>query len=119
MSTTDRIHLNDLPVQCIIGTLPEERTAAQEVVIHIALDVDLRKAGQSDGLADTVNYLDVERRVIRAVEGSRCQLLERLAQIVADVCLEEFLVEAVTVRVEKPAAAVRSHVAVEIRRDRA
>ena len=118
MSAPDRIHLDDLAVQCIIGTLPEERTTPQEVVLQVALEVNLHRAGLSDSLDDTIDYQSLEERIVQAAEAARCQLIERLAQVVAEVCLQEQRVEAVTVRVEKPGAPVRSRVAVEIRRER-
>ena len=118
MSEADRIYLNDLAVQCIIGTLPEERTTPQEVLLQIALEVDLGRAGLSDELADTIDYQSLEQRIVQATEMAKCHLIERLAQVAAEVCLHEQRVEAVTVRVEKPGTPVLSRVAVEIRRDR-
>jgi len=115
----ESIHLRDLRVSCVIGTLPEERKAQQEVVLNIVLRADLSAACRSDRLADTLDYARIEREVVEAVEGSSFFLLERLAEEVARVCLAPDRVDSVRVTVDKPGAlpACRS-VAVEILRRR-
>jgi FolB domain-containing protein len=118
-SPTDRILLQDLRQSCIVGVRERERTAPQEVVVDLALYVDLRAAGGSDRLEDTVDYSALSRRVEELVEGSSFGLIEALAGAIAAVCLQEQRVRAVTVRVEKPAALPRGRaVAVEIYRER-
>ncbi|NLF31482.1 MAG: dihydroneopterin aldolase [Planctomycetes bacterium] len=100
----DRIHIRDLALRCIIGVYPEERHAAQEVVINITLWADLARAGRSDDLADTVDYKAVKNAVVAMVEASRFQLLEALAEKVAGICLAAEGVAAAGVLVEKPGA---------------
>ncbi len=115
----DRIHIRDLRLRCIVGTGPEERRETQQVVINIALEVDLRAAGRSDRLEETVDYAAVEQAVIAAVEASEFLLIERLAERVAEICLTYRGALAVRVRVEKPAAPRRARtVEVEITRRR-
>ena len=100
----DRIHIRDLAARCIVGVNPDERVNKQDVVINLTLYADLRKAGQSDRLADTVDYKAVKQKVLALVEASSFLLLERLAQAVADACLAQAGVRRVRVLVEKPAA---------------
>jgi FolB domain-containing protein len=100
----DRIHIRDLAARCIVGVNPDERVNKQDVVINLTLYADLRKAGQSDRLADTVDYKAVKQNVLALVEASSFLLLERLAQAVADACLAQAGVRRVRVLVEKPAA---------------
>ena len=52
----DRILISDLLVRCIIGVRDEERRDKQDVLINLELSVDLRKAGTSDRLEDSVDY---------------------------------------------------------------
>jgi len=73
----ERIYLQDLRVACIIGARPAERNQSQEVRIDICLDVDVREAGRSDRLEDTVDYGVLAREVVAKAEGSSFQLLER------------------------------------------
>jgi len=116
----DRIHVRDLRLRCVLGIFPEERREKQDITVSIVLHADLRAAGRSDRIEDTVDYKEVKKRVVTLVEGSSSFLIEHLAQRVADLCLEEPRVEAVRVTIDKPGALrfARS-VAVEIFRKRA
>jgi FolB domain-containing protein len=99
----DRILIHGLRVSCIIGVREKERREKQDVLISVSLSADLRGAGASDRLEDTVDYSRLKKRIIARVEASRYQLLEALAQAVAEVCLEEPGVHRARVRIEKPA----------------
>ena len=115
----DRIHIRDLHVRCIVGIYPSERQEKQDVTINITLHADLRKAGQSDRIEDTVDYKQIKKRVLALVEQSECFLVERLAEQVAALCLEDPRIQRAHVCVDKPGALrfARS-VGVEIVRDR-
>jgi FolB domain-containing protein len=104
MSELDAIHIHDLLVRCIVGINDDERTKKQDVVINLTLWADLRRAGRSDDIADTVDYKTIKTSVIQLVEGSNYYLVEKLAEEIAAICLGESLVERVRVRVEKPGA---------------
>ncbi|MDY0000559.1 MAG: dihydroneopterin aldolase [Polyangia bacterium] len=115
----DQIHIRDLRLRCIIGIFPDERRAKQDVEVNITLLADLRRACQSDDFAQTVDYKGVKKRVVALVEASEFLLIERLAQSIADLCLDTPGVAAVRVVVDKPGALrfARS-VAVDITRER-
>ena len=115
----DKIHIRDLVVTCIVGTLPAERVRRRKVVVNLVLSCDLALAGRSDDLRHTVDYAAVCRDVAGVVRRSRYQLLERLAQEIADTCLAFPGVAGVTVTLDKPGAVrgARS-VGVEIGRQR-
>lgn len=115
----DRIYIRDLLLRCIVGIYPEERTNQQDVIINVVLWVDLDKPGKSDRIEDTVNYKFIKKRIVALVEESEYQLIERMADAIAAICLEEKGVEQVQVTVDKPGALrfARS-VAVEITRTR-
>jgi dihydroneopterin aldolase len=115
----DRIFLQGLRVACIIGTLPEERSRAREIVIDVCLHVDLEEPGRSDRLEDTVDYGNLAGEITAMAESSSFQLLERLAEEVAALALAQPKVEQVEVKVIKPGALPRGRAAaVEIFRDR-
>lgn len=100
----DRIYIRDLTLGCIIGVYPAERLTKQDVTINITLYADLRKAGQTDALEDTVDYKAIKQQVMAMVEASAFQLVEALAERIAAICLESPLVRRAKVLVEKPAA---------------
>jgi FolB domain-containing protein len=116
----DRILIKDLLVRCVIGVRDEERRDKQDVLINLSLLVDLRKAGVSDRLEDSVDYRAVTKQILSMAESSQFHLAEYMAQAVADICLGHPSVQEATVRVEKPGAVrfARS-VGVEIVRKRA
>jgi dihydroneopterin aldolase/2-amino-4-hydroxy-6-hydroxymethyldihydropteridine diphosphokinase len=97
----DRILIDDLRVMTVIGALPHEREAAQPIRIDLSIGLDLRNAGRSDELNDTVHYGLVCERVAEMARDSKDILLERLAAKVADVVLEFDLVELVDVKLTK------------------
>jgi dihydroneopterin aldolase len=83
----DRIQLRGLRALGTHGVLPEEHTRRQPFEIDIDLEVDLRRAGDSDALADTVDYGAVAEAVVAIVEGPHAQLIEHLAEKIASVAL--------------------------------
>ncbi len=115
----DRIRICDLLTRCILGVNESERREKQDVVINLAIYTDLRKAGKSDRIEDTVDYRALKKRVLAMVENSQFILEEALAEAVAELCLEQPQVRQVDVRVEKPhALRFARSVAVEISRRR-
>ena len=115
----DRIHICDLLQRCIIGIYDEERREKQDVVINITLYADLRAAGRSDNIDDTVDYKSIKKQIIAMVETSSFFLVERLAERIAEICLAHEAVQRVGVRVAKPGALRFARtVDVEIERDR-
>ncbi len=99
----DRILLEGMVFHGRHGTLPAERELGQPFVVDVELRLDLRPAGLSDDLAQTVDYGQVHRRAREIVEGSPASLTETVAERIAAAILEDHsLVEAVRVRVAKP-----------------
>jgi dihydroneopterin aldolase len=85
------------------GTLPAERELGQPFVVSVELRLDLRPAGRSDDLSQTVDYSQVHQRAKEIVEGPPVNLTETVAERIAAAVVEEFpAVEAVRVRVAKP-----------------
>ena len=115
----DALHIRDLLLRCVLGVTDEERREKQDVLINVTLYADLSSACLSDQIAESVDYAAVKKRIIALVEESSCFLVERLAQRIADLCLEHPRVERVRVSVEKPAALRFARtVGVEIVRER-
>ena len=118
---TDRIALRGLRAVGHHGVFAAERENGQPFVVDVVLEVDTRAAGASDEVTDTVHYGELAVRVVAVVEGEPVNLIETLAQRIADVCLDNDRVEAVEVTVHKPEAPVGvkfSDVAVSIVRRR-
>ena len=113
----DQIFIRDLAARGIIGINDWERETPQEMVINIVLFADLRTAGESDDIRDSVDYSYIAKKILAHAETSRRLTVEALAADLARLCLDEPRVEKVRVRVEKPGAVRFSRsVGVEIER---
>ncbi len=103
MPATDEILLEGMRFYAYHGVNPEERALGQRFTVDVVLAVDLRRAGQSDDLGDTVSYSAVYKLVRGIVEGEPRQLIEAVAEEIAAEILTEFPpVQHVTVTVRKP-----------------
>ncbi len=114
----DKIHIEDLLIRCIVGINPEERINHQDVLISTTLYADLSKACLSDDIEDTINYKKLKLDILEMVENSSFLLIEKMAQEVANLCLNDKRVKKTVVRIEKPTALRFCRtVAVEIERE--
>ena len=100
----DTVEILDLHVRTIIGTNDWEREDRQDVLISVWLSTDTRKAGASDRIEDAINYRDVSKRIMAMAEESKFFLVEKLAEEIGRICIQEFGAAGVKVRVEKPGA---------------
>jgi len=115
----DQIFITDLLARGIIGINDWERVKPQDILINIVLFTDLRKAGETDNIAYTVNYRTITKRVVAHAESAARFTVEALASDLARLCLEDAGVQNVRVRVEKPhAGRFARSVGVEIERSR-
>lgn len=88
------------------GVFDFERREGQRFVVDLVLGLDTREAAASDDLHQTVDYGSLVAAVKAAVESDPVDLIETLAQRVADVCLLAGRVEWVRVTVHKPDAPI-------------
>ena len=118
---TDRIHLRGVEAFGYHGVLPDEKRDGQPFVVDVVMELDLARAGGSDALDDTVSYAEIAGEVVARITGPSFDLIERLAEVVAEDVLRHRLVDAATVTVHKPQAPVGhpfTDVAVEVHRTR-
>ena len=103
----DKILMNNLGFYGYHGVLKEEATLGQKFFIDIELYLDTREAGQTDDMNKSVSYADVYELVKEIVENKRFNLLEALAENIAEEVLNKFdLLKGIMVRVKKPEAPV-------------
>lgn len=100
----DRIIIKDLLVRGIIGINDWERNVRQDILINLDIYSDLKIAGISDAIEDTVNYKLITKSILKCVETTQRFTVEALAEDIAKIALEDPLVDRVVVRVEKPGA---------------
>ena len=113
----DKVIIKDLLARGIIGINDWERKKKQEILINIAVTADLQKAGETDDIADCVNYRTISKKVLQHAETAERLTVEALAADIAKICLAEKGAQAVKVKVEKPGAVrFAGSVGVEIER---
>ena len=102
----DCIHLTGIRCYGYTGYLPEEQVLGQWFEVDLTLCVDLASAGQSDNIADTIDYRKAIEIVKQLVKTSKFALLEKLASAIATAILELNQVQQVRVQLSKPAAPI-------------
>lgn len=120
--TQDRIRLSGVRARGFHGVLADERRDGQEFVVDVELAVDLSAAGASDELSSTVDYSALAVAVVDEITGPPCDLIEALAERIADRVLDDPRIAEVTVTVHKPQAPIAvafDDVAVTVVRHRA
>jgi dihydroneopterin aldolase len=100
----DKIFIQELKTEAIIGIFDWERQVKQTVLIDIEIDAQVRRAALSDSIDDTLNYKRVAKRVLEFVEASQFHLVETLAESIAMLVLDEFPIEWIKLGLSKPGA---------------
>ncbi len=101
---TDALFIKDLLVRTVLGVSEEERRDRQDVLVSVVMETDTSAPGQSDDVADAVNYRTVSKKILALAEEAQFHLVERFAEEIASLCLREPRVKRVRVTVEKPGA---------------
>ena len=103
----DRIFLRGMRFMACHGVLPHEREVPQPFEVDVELGLDLRAAGESDDLGNTVNYAKVYDVVSTVLTVARKYLIEAIAEKIADDLLRDFdSLRWVRVTVHKPTAPI-------------
>lgn len=105
---TDRLTISGIECFAHHGVLDFERRNGQRFVVDLSLHLDTGPAAGSDDLRDTVDYGSLVLSVKAAVESDPVDLIETLAQRVAEVCLGDSRVGRVEVTLHKPEAPIEA-----------
>ena len=102
-----KIILREMRFFAYHGVTEAERERGQEFIIDLEITADINEAARTDDLKLTIDYNLVYQRVKKIVTGRSVDLIETLATNIADAVLGySSLVEAVLVRIKKPAAPI-------------
>jgi FolB domain-containing protein len=113
----DKIFIQNLRVQGILGIHDWERVTPREIVINVTMFTDTHPASQSDDISDCVNYSEMAKKLRAHAESAARMTVEALANDLAEICLQETRVQKVILRVDKPGAVPEADsVAVEVER---
>ncbi len=103
----DTVFLEGVELFGYIGVLADEKRNGQTFYIDVELGVDLRSAGRSDILAQTVNYAEVFALAEQLMDEARCDLIESYAEQLSEEIFSYFdLVQKTKITVRKPEAPI-------------
>ena len=118
----DKIYVHQMEFYGYHGVFSEETKLGQRFRVDLTVELDLKKAGQSDDLNESVNYADLYTTCKEIVEGKPFKLIEAVAERITEDILGKFpKIQTVTVKLIKPDPPIPGHyqsVAVEIKRGR-
>lgn len=100
----DIVYIHGLEIKTVIGIYDWEREIRQSVTIDLEMSSEVARAAQSDDIAHALDYKAVAKRLIGFVEASEFQLIETLAERIAEIVREEFAVPWLRLRLGKPGA---------------
>lgn len=100
----DIVYIKELKADAVIGIYDWERAIRQAIVMDLELASDNRAAAATDAIAQAVDYEAISKRVLAFVSSSQFQLIETLAERVAELILAEFGISWLRLRLGKPGA---------------
>jgi dihydroneopterin aldolase len=86
----DIIFIDDFRVSTLIGIYPREKAMPQTIEISLQIGTSTASAGNSDDIRDTIDYAVVADRLRVELAARHFNLLEKLAEYVATLLLEDF-----------------------------
>lgn len=113
----DKVFIEGLEIEALIGIYDWERRIRQPLRFDIEMGFDNTRPAATDRIEDTLDYKAVSKRLIEFVSASSFGLVETLAERCAAIILDEFAVEAVSLKLSKPGA-VRGASAVGVKIER-
>lgn len=100
----DIVYIKNLSVETVIGIYDWERKIRQTVTLDLDMGTDIRRAAASEAIENTLNYKTVSDRLTAFIEQSEFQLVETMAEEIAQLCLSEFPIPWLRLRLGKPGA---------------
>ena len=100
----DIVYLRDLKIETVIGIFDWERQIKQTVILDIDMATNVAAAAATDRIEDALDYKAVTKRIVQFVEASEFQLVETLAERIADLLRNEFDIPWLKLTVNKKGA---------------
>ena len=100
----DIVYLKELEVETVIGIFDWERKIKQIVSLDLEMQTDVKAAAATDHIDQALDYKTIAKRLIAFIESSEFQLIETMAEQIAEIVLTEFNVPWLRLRLSKPGA---------------
>lgn len=104
----DIVFIKELRAEAVIGVYDWEREIRQAVVLDVEMASDNRRAAANDQIGDALDYDAISTRILAFIEGSDFQLIETMAERVAELVMREFHVKWLRLRLSKPGAVAQA-----------
>ncbi len=115
---SDKVFVEGLKMSTVIGVYDWEREIQQSLIMDLVLDWDNRPAAKSDDISLALDYDKLSKFIVAYVESTAFELIETVAEEVAERVINEFHVPKLTLKLSKPdAVANAKNVAVQITRE--
>jgi dihydroneopterin aldolase len=113
----DKVHIKGLTIQTTIGFFAWEKEIKQTLVIDLAMGWNTATAAENDELAKTLDYADISVAIERFANNNPVDLIETLAERLAQYLMTEYHIPWLTLFIGKPGAVHNAQtVGVEIER---
>lgn len=100
----DKIFLNNLSIDTVIGIYEWERQVKQTLTFDLEMDFDIRPAAASEDINKTLDYDAIAKAIVTFVSNSRYQLIETVAEEVCQLLLQQFPIPRIKLTLSKPVA---------------
>ena len=97
----DHLFIENFSISCRVGTTAEERVHPQKIMLCLKVFLDLKRAGKTDRMESTLNYAEIIDQIRTVTSKGEYQLVERVAESIAQKILENKKVSAVEIKVGK------------------
>ena len=98
----DQIFIEELLVKMSVGIYEHEKQNKQNVIINLTLDVETNKDRKLQSISDVVSYEHITNEIIKICQSNHYDLLEELAELIADFCLQDGKVHGISLELKKP-----------------
>jgi 7,8-dihydroneopterin aldolase/epimerase/oxygenase len=86
----DILYISELKAEANLGVYAWEKRMPQTVELNIEFAIPNSKASETDNIADTIDYAVVVDRIRSELSANRFELLEAMAEFIANLLLHEF-----------------------------
>lgn len=100
----DIVYIRGLEVKTVIGIYDWEKEIKQKITVDLEMASDVKKGAATDEISEALDYKAVSKRLIAFIEESEMQLIETLAERIAEIVLSEFNVPWLRLSLGKPGA---------------
>lgn len=100
----DIVFIKQLQINTVIGVYEWEKNIQQRLLVDLELSTDIRLAAANDDIRQALDYAVISQRVQQFVTAQPIELIETVAEKVAELLLTEFATSVVKVTVCKPDA---------------